>query len=87
MVKPEMGDKGGSSTDEEVRDDVMIRNIEVRGEEVKVKVIVKVKMSPIDSIMFARASVSTNLICQVIMKTTTPKKLFQSQQQIIMHQF
>ena len=40
MVKPEMGDKGGSSTDEEVRDDVMIRNIEVRGEEVKVNVIV-----------------------------------------------
>ena len=44
MVKPEMGDKGGSSTDEEVRVDVMIRNIEVRGDEVKVKVIVIVKV-------------------------------------------
>ena len=31
-------------------------------------------MLPIDSIMFARASVSTNLICKLIIKTPTQKK-------------
>ena len=34
----------------------------------------KVIMLPIDSIMFARASVSTNLICKLIIKTPTQKK-------------
>ena len=41
MVKPEMGDKGGSSTDEEVRDDVKVNVIVI------VIVIVKVKVKVI----------------------------------------